>query len=183
MNPKNKLEPDAPISDLTEDLGSADFLTRQRARLLLVHREPGSIPALIKVLSSPNVHTRWEAVQALGEIRDPQTGPDLAEMLVDQDTGVRWAAMESLIHLGRDCLRPILDKFIKDFDSIWLREGVRHILRVLKDRHELNELEITLFDYLDQQSIPGFEPGWNSHQTWAAEKALEQLDQEAIQAR
>jgi hypothetical protein len=102
---------------------------------------------------------------------------------MDEETSVRWAAMESLIHMGRDSLRPILEKFIKNFDSLWLREGVHHILHVLKDRHELNEKEITLFKKLDEQCIPGFEPSWNGQEAWAAEKALEALDKEIILSR
>lgn len=180
MNSKNKIKSDTPISELIEELGNTDFLTRQRARLLLVHRDRKSIPALTQALNSRNVHTRWEATQALGEIRAPETAHLLVNMLMDEDTGVRWAAMESLIHMGRDSLHPILEKFIKNFDSLRLREGVHHILRVLKDRHELNELEITLFEKLDDQSIPGFESSWNSQQAWAAERALEVLDREEI---
>lgn len=183
MTPKNTIKKDTPISKLIEDLGNPDFLTRQRARLLLVHREQKSIPALVEALKSNNVHTRWEAVQALGEIRDPETAPKLVDMLMDEDTSVRWAVMESLIRMGRDSLKPILEKFIKDFDSLWLREGVHHILHVLRDRHELNDLEITLFEKLDQQTIPGVESGWTSQQAWAAERALEVLDRKAILTR
>ena len=180
MNAKIDIEKESPISELIEDLGNTNYLTRQRARLLLVHRNQEGIPALIKALNSHNVNTRWEAVQALGEIRIPETAPVLTEMLMDEDTSVRWAAMESLIRMGRDSIRPLLEKFVKDFGSLWMREGTHHILRVLKDRHELNDLEITLFEKLDEQSIPGFESGWNSEQAWAAEQALEALDREAI---
>jgi hypothetical protein len=102
---------------------------------------------------------------------------------MDEETGVRWAAMESLIRMGRDSLRPLLDSFIKNFDSPWMREGLRHILRVLNDRHLLRNREIILFEELEKQAIPGFEPGWNSQQAWAAEKALEVLDRDAIQSR
>ena len=72
---------------------------------------------------------------------------------------------------------------IKDFEALWLREGVHHILRVFKDRHELNDQEIALFEKLDKQCIPGFESGWTSEQAWAAEEALEALDKEAILSR
>jgi len=183
MNPQTKSKTELQILDLIAELGNNDFLKRQHARLLLVHREPESIPALLDALKSPDEQIRWEAVNALGKIRDPETAPALTNMLMDEDTGVRWAAMESLINIGRPALRPILEKFIKDFESLWLREGVHHILHVLKDRHELNEQEITLFEKLDQQCIPGFESGWTSQQAWAAEKALEVLDREAILSR
>jgi HEAT repeat protein len=175
MNEKKSIN-NPSIADLINDLGNDDYLTRQRARLLLVKRENESVPSLLKALKSQDVHVRLESVQTLGEIRDPETAPALTEMLMDEDIGVRWAGMESLIHMGRDSIRPLLEKFVKKFSSSWMREGTLHILRVLKDRHELNDLEIVLFEKLDEQIIPGIEPVWNSEQVWAAEKALEALD-------
>jgi HEAT repeat protein len=145
--------------------------------------KPGNIPALLDTLKSPHVQTRWEAVSALGDMRAPETAPALTEMLMDEDPSVRWAAMEGLINMGRKALRPILERFVRDFESPWLREGVHHILRILKDRHELNNREIALFEKLDQHFVPGFESSWTSEQAWAAEKALEALDREAILAR
>lgn len=183
MSKKIKNQKDASISELVKELGTSDFLTRQRARLLLVHHAPESISELEKALKSQNTHTRWEAVQALGDIRAAETAPVLANMLMDEDTSVRWAAMESLIRIGRASLHPLLERFVKDFSSIWMREGLHHILRVLKDRHELKPLEIALFEKLDEQVIPGFENGWTSEQAWAAERALEALDRERIFSR
>ena len=171
------------IPRLITNLGDDNGLVRQRARLQLEHIGMESIPALLDALQSQNVHVRWEAVKALGELRISETSPALTEMLMDEDTGVRWAAMEGLIRMGRAALRPLLDTFIKNFDSLWMREGVRHILRVLNDRHKLNDREIILLEELKKQAIPGFESGWNSQQAWAAEKVLEVLDRDAIQAR
>jgi len=168
------------ISELIADLADERYLTRQRARLLLVHRALESTPALLDALNSPNSNTRWEAAQALGEICDPETAPALTERLMDEDVGVRWAAMESLIRLGRKALRPLLEKFIKDFSSLWMREGTHHILHVLKDRYALNKYELKLFEALDEQTIPGIESSWTSEQAWAAEKALEALDRQAM---
>lgn len=163
------------LSKLIDALGDDNGLVRQRARLQLEHFGRESIPALLEALQSPNAHIRWEAVQALGEIRDPKTATELVNMLMDEDTGVRWSAMEGLSRMGRDCLRPLLDCFVKNFDSLWMREGVHHILRVLKDRHKLNDRENILFEELDKQAVPGFQSGWTGQQAWAAEKALEAL--------
>ena len=180
MNTMEKISTESSISELITDLADEKYLTRQRARLLLVHHAPESIPALLDALDSQDSNTRWEAVRALRDIRDPETAPALTEMLMDEDTGVRWAAMESLIRMERDCLRPLLEKFIKDFGSIWMREGTHHILHVLKDRYLLNAEELRLFNALDRQSIPGIQSSWNSEQAWAAEKALENLDRESM---
>jgi hypothetical protein len=171
------------ISHLITDLGNDNGLIRQRARLQLEHVGPESAPALLEALQSQNVHVRWEAVQALGELRIPETAAVITNLLMDEDTGVRWAAKESLIHMGRDALRPLLDSFIKNFDSPWMREGLRHILRAFNDRKLLRNRETILFEELEKQAIPGFDSGWNSQQAWAAEKALEVLDQDVIQSR
>jgi len=179
---KNNSKTELNISELIDNLGEENYLKRQHARLLLVHHGDESIPALLEALQSPKVNTRLEAVKTLGEIRNSETISALIEKLMDEDTGVRWAAMESLIRNGRNTLRPLLEKFIKDFDSLWLRESTHHILRVLKDRHELSQYEITLFEKLDAQPIPGFEAGWTSDQAWAAEKALEVLDRQEEKA-
>ena len=177
MNTNNS-KTELNISELIANLDEENYLKRQHARLLLVHRGDESVPALLEALQSPKVNARLESVKALGEIRNPETIPALIDKLMDDDTGVRWAAMESLIKNGRNTLFLLLEKFIKDFDSLWLREGTHHILRVLKDRHELNQYEITFFEKLDEQTIPGIESGWTSEQAWAAEKALEVLDRE-----
>jgi len=178
MNKKDVSHLENRIPDLITKLGDGDELTRQHARLLLEHLDHLCIPALLNALKSANGNARRETIRVLGEIRNPQTAPALVDMLLDEDFSVRWAAMESLIRIGRDSLHPLLEKFTKNFDSPWLREGLHHILRVLKDRNELNNFEIALFDKLDKRAIPGFESGWNSEQAWAAEKALEILDHE-----
>jgi HEAT repeat protein len=169
------------ILDLIADLGSGNPLTRQRARLLLIHLGPESLPSLLEALKSKNIHTRWGAVHALAEFRSPENAPALVNMLFDADAGVRWAAMEGLIHLDRAGLKPLLERFIKDFDSTLLREGVHHILHVLKDRRELNAPELTLFFALDKHALPGFGSSRTDEAAWAAEKALEAIDQEKKQ--
>lgn len=181
MNLPTMPETKQKIPELIANLGDRDTFKRQHARLLLAQLEPESIPALLSALENPKAEIRQGAVNVLGDIRAIETAPALTDMLMDEETSVRWAAMEGLTRMGRDAIRPILEKFIKHFDSLWLREGVHHILRVFRERHELNGQEIALFERLDEQYIPGFEPTWNGQEAWAAEKALEVLDQERIQ--
>lgn len=164
--------------DLIADIGGKNGLGRQRAELMLTDTGPARIPFLLKALKDENADIRLEVVKALGELRDPTTATALADMLTDEDTGVRWAVTESLIPLGRASLRPVLDKFVTNFDSVWMRESVHHILHVLKDRYLLTREENALFEKLDKKEIPGFETGWNTEAAWAAEKALEALDQQ-----
>jgi len=168
--------------ELLANLGSEDALTRQYARLMLVHQGEENIPALINALNTGNSHTRWEAAHALGNFHSPVAGAALAQKLMDEDFSVRWVAMESLLKFGRAGLLPMLEVFAKRFDSVWLREGVHHILRVMKGRHNLNEAELHLFDVLDKQARTSFSTGWTSEEAWAAEKALELLDREKVKA-
>jgi HEAT repeat protein len=179
MTAQTNPEPEQQIPGLITELGNKDSLKRQRARRLLVYHAQESIQALLEALKSQDVHVRWNAVLALGEIKAPETADTLSNMLMDNDIGVRWAAMESLIRMGRHSLRPVLERFINNIDSIWLREGVHHILHVLKDRNKLNDHEIILFQELDRQTFLGFESNWTSEQVRSAEKALKLLDQEA----
>ena len=47
MEVQKEIQSETQISDLIIELGDNDFLKRQHARLLLVHRRPESIPDLI----------------------------------------------------------------------------------------------------------------------------------------
>lgn len=168
--------------ELLENLGDNNALVRQHARLILVHQGEENVPALLNCLKSNNDYTRIEATRALGNFRTEEVGVALSQVLLDEDFGVRWAAMESLLKFGRNALPPVLELFAKRFDSIWMREGVHHILRVMRDRHSLNTAELKLFWVLDKQSRSNFNTGWTGEEAWAAEKALELLDREKAKA-
>ena len=68
------------ISHLITDLGDDNGLVRQRARLQLEHLGLESIPALLEALQSQNVHVRWEALRALGELHAPETAASIRPM-------------------------------------------------------------------------------------------------------
>ena len=172
------MEIDQKVSDLINGLGSEDPLARHQARLALVNLGDVSVPVLLNVLESENARERREAVHALGDLHNPKVASALSSMLMDEDFSVRWAAMESLTDQGRGALRPMLKVFTKHFDSLWMREGVHHVLHVFKDYHQLHDPEIELFDLLDKQTIPGLENSWNGKAAWAAERALEALNRE-----
>jgi len=164
------------ISALVEQLGDENGLVRQRARLNLAHIGKASIPDLLKALESPNMHTRWEATKVVGELRAETAATSLANLLRDDNADIRWAAMESLTRIGRASMRPLLEVFVKNFDSSLMREGVHHILHVFKDMYMLTEQETRLFEKLDKDAFYNFQLGWNSEGAWATEKALEALD-------
>jgi hypothetical protein len=176
MSVQNPSQSEHQIADLIARLADGNGLVRQRARFMLVNLGQESIPALLEALKSPSVNTRLEAVKALSELPDPQTLSALTDRLMDEDIGVRWTAAESLISQGRASLRPLLENFIHNFNSPWLREGFHHVLHVFKDRDLLKKEELTLYTILNKQDFSGFEMGWTGEAAWAAEEALEALN-------
>jgi len=108
---------------------------------------------------------RWEAVQVLSRIKDPQAATALVTALEDEDINVRWSAMEGLIDLDRAGITPILDALTKHFYSVWLREGAHHVLHQLKNRERLLPAEIRVFEALEG-------PAAEMDVPWAAEAAL-----------
>jgi HEAT repeat protein len=149
-------------------LGSLTGSERLKARLALIREGSVAVPALIQVLSIGNLHARWEAAKALAIIKDPSAANALVQSLQDEDHDVRWAAMKALIALQRDGLEPLLQALMKDFESIWLREGAHHILNVLKKQQQLRQPSLSVV-----QALEGIEP--EATVPKAAEKAWESL--------
>jgi HEAT repeats len=178
MDAPMRSQPENILIDLANYLSDENGLVRQRARLMLVHLGQSSIPVVLEALKSKNTDVRVEAVKTLGEFRDPEVIPPLITMLTDDQAVVRWAAAEGLIRQGRAGLRPLLEEYIRNFDSPWLREGFHHILHVFWDRDQLTREEIVLFRELDKQDFSGINTGWTGQSAWAAEKALEAYDRE-----
>lgn len=121
----------ATIDRLISKLSSPDGLKRQDAREQLVEIGGPAVEALMEVLQSTNDNARWEATKALGEIRDPRAAPGLVDALEDRESAVRWLAAKGLIALGRRALIPLLEALGGESDSIWMREGARHVIHSL----------------------------------------------------
>jgi HEAT repeats len=123
---------------------------------------------LIETLSKGSREDRLQAAQFLGMIKDTQAVYALVYALEDEDHDVRWAAMEALIALNQACLEPLLQALMKDFESVWLREGAHHILHQLLKKGSLTEPVVRVFTALE-----GIEPFIEV--PWAAEAAWEEL--------
>jgi HEAT repeat protein len=154
-----KIMSEIPVSSLEiqlwiDELGSAIGSERLKARLSLIREGTPAVPALIKLLRGGNAHARWEAAVALETIRDPSAASALVCALEDDDHDVRWAAMKALIALDRVGLESLLRALMQDFDSVWLREGARHILHELKKQRQLRQPSLGVLQALD-----GLEPG------------------------
>lgn len=156
------------IQTWIKDLGSPNETERLKARSQLTREGGNAVPGLIQALSTGNQHARWEAAKALAILREPSSAPALVHALEDQDHDVRWAAMEALIALDRAGLEPLLQTLMKDFDSVWLREGAHHILNVLKKKRQLRQPSLTIL-----RALEGVEPEVTV--AWAAEVAWETL--------
>ena len=104
---------------------------RQHARELLVAMGGPAVKPLVELLGDPEQVMRWEAAKALGEIADPRAARGLAMALEDTDFEVRWLTAEGLIALGRRGLPELMEVLIRRPQSMWVRQGTRHVLREL----------------------------------------------------
>jgi hypothetical protein len=129
------------IKRLIAGLRSYDGETRRKARNELVFIGKPSVDFLIPMLQDSDDDVRWEAVKALSEIADPKAASDLASLVMDHYFGVRWLAAEALISIGRDALKPLLERLTEHPESSWLRRGVHHVLHDLtKKSPDLKEV-------------------------------------------
>ena len=114
------------IKSLIVDLHSRDGAVRRGARQTLVFIGQPAVDFLIPLLQDPDDDVRWETAKALAEIADPRAASGLVDLLLDHNFGVRWVAAEALISIGRDALKPVLEKLTEYPESSWLQRGVLH---------------------------------------------------------
>jgi len=119
------------IDSLVAALASPDRVTRLTARETLVSLGHPAVGALIPLLDDQHDHVRWEAAKSLADIGDPAAAEAMVKSLEDRDAGVRWLAAEGLIRMRRACLKALLHTLIERPDSVWLRDGARHVLHGL----------------------------------------------------
>jgi HEAT repeat protein len=157
----------ASINSLIANLASEDGMLRVNARRSLVTIGGPSVPFLIQALANRNKWMRWEAAKALGQIGDPAATQALVIALEDRIFDVRWLAAEGLIAIGREALVPLLHALINHPDSLWLREGVHHVLHDLA-KGKLDEVLQPVLAALED-----IEP--SVEVSFAAERALDAL--------
>jgi HEAT repeat protein len=152
---------------LVADLNSPDGLVRVKARKALVAIGQPAVKYLVKSLASKKQWVRWEAAKTLGQIGDTGATSALIKALEDKMFDVRWLAAEGLNSIGNDALVPLLQALEKHPDSLWLREGVHHVLHNLEGGHLNKILDPVLL------ALESFEPSVEA--PLAATKALEAL--------
>jgi HEAT repeat protein len=155
------------VRSLVANLSSKDGQVRVRARKSLVAIGGPALKPLVEMLSSKRQRVRWEAAKALGQIGDPAAVQALVKALEDKMFDVRWLAAEGLISIGREALVPLLRALMEHPDSLWLREGVHHVLHDV-DKEDFDEILQPVLAALE-----GFEP--SVEVPYAAEKALKAL--------
>ena len=142
------------IKHLIADLRSNVGALRREARQALVFIGKPVVDLLIPLLEDPDDDVRWEVTKALAEIADPKAASGLVGLLMDHYFGVRWLAAEALIPIGRDALKPLLEKLTEHPESSWLRRGALHVLHHLaKKVPDLKEMVGPVITALE-----GFEP-------------------------
>jgi HEAT repeat protein len=130
------MEPDQSLQALITTLSSRNGLQRRRARDALVQAGTAATDCLIESLGSNSKTVRWEAAKALVSIADPKAAPAFEEALMDESFEVQWLAAEALIAIGRPALTPLLEGLIHSYGSVYIRQGVHHVLHDL-DRRDL----------------------------------------------
>jgi HEAT repeat protein len=128
-------------SEILAHLSDWDPRSRHEARKLLVGLGESVLPLLIDQLSAKDWHIRWEAVKALGEMKNPLAAETIIAVLQDDDTGVRWAAMGALINLGRAVMEPLMLALTEHFHSARLRHGAHHVLSSFHNKKMLTSIE------------------------------------------
>jgi HEAT repeat protein len=158
------------IKKLVATLKEDDRSKHEQTRYALIQIGKEATPYLIELLEHSNHHTRWEAVKALGGIKDPKAAPALVEALMDDSIEIHWAASEALIALGKSAMPSLLKGITRHFDSYRFRHGAYHILHAFDSKHLLDEDTRPVFE-----SLRTIEPSVSA--PWAAEAALEALEQ------
>jgi HEAT repeat protein len=143
----------ATVRALIGDLGSKDGLVRVRARRALATIGGKAVAPLEEALTGKYDYKRWEAAKTLGQIGDPRATETLINALEDEMFDVRWLAAEGLITIGWPALVSVLRRLTEKPDSLWLREGVYHILHGI-DMEDLEGILLPVRKALEDVEAP-----------------------------
>jgi HEAT repeat protein len=120
------------IEELIKIFYSKDGIQRKKARYDLVKIGKPAIKYLSSLLNEPKEYVRWEAIKTLSQISNSESIPILIKALENDDFDVRWMAAEGLIDIGKESIKPLLKSLIGNSNSIFLLEGVHHVLKELQ---------------------------------------------------
>ncbi len=94
---------------LFESLGSWSPVVRERAAMALARRKEVPVPPLLKMLESPDLHSRYGACQALIKLRGrgAPAMEALAKSLSEKDLWLRIKAAEALASIGPPAMQTV----------------------------------------------------------------------------
>ena len=127
------------IEKLIKKFYSKDGIERKTARYELVKIGKPAVKNLFSLLEAPKEYTRWEAIKTLSQIADPEAIPVLIKALENEDFDIRWMAAEALINIGKESIKPLLEAVVSGKESIFLLEGVHHILKEFQFKNIFND--------------------------------------------
>jgi len=91
-----------------------DSMYRVRAMMvseddIIRMKKADDVPALLNVLAHGELHQRYSAIDALGQLHDPRAIKLLIETLQsDAYSGLRWKAAEALARIGTPAVDPLI---------------------------------------------------------------------------
>jgi hypothetical protein len=92
---------------LLEALGSWSPIVRDRAAMALARRKDTPVAPLVKMLSSPDLSTRYGACQALAYLKSAEAVPALTAALDHEDMWLRIKAAEALAAIGQPAMSAL----------------------------------------------------------------------------
>lgn len=132
------------ISELIRKLEGKNGLTRKEAREELVSMNTKILPYLHKLTKVNQDVLRWEVCKTIADIGDIFSVFELMRLLNDSKSDIRWVAAEGLINIGRKSVPYLLKEIILSNDSLYIREGVHHVLRELFTKQEKSQFHSLL---------------------------------------
>ena len=159
----------AAVPALLNALRGADEQLGSQIFSALVRLGRVAVPSLLEASNSNSIWMRWQAIRALGAIRDRRALPVLVDALSDTDHSVAWMGAKGLAQFGRLSLEPVLRLLVKAEMTAWLVETASYVLNS-QIRHD-PKLKPYLELVLERMNALAFRVG-TSH---AAQQALAQL--------
>lgn len=142
------------LKDIIRNLHENKTLRRKGARRKLEMHGKKNPQSLVDLLKSKDQKVRWESMKALITLEDESLIPFFLDLLTDDYGDIRWISAEGLILIGRSSIVPTIRRMLEKDDSVFLREGVHHILSKLIIQNE-RELYDSLLAGLGNTYISG----------------------------
>ncbi len=164
----------AAVPALLNALRGADEQLGSQIFSALVKLGRAAVPALLEASNSNSIWMRWQAIRALGAIRDRRALPVLVNALSDADHSVAWMGAKGLAQFGRLSLEPVLRLLVKAEMTPWLVETASYVLNS-QVRYD-PKLKPYLEPVLERMHALAFRVGTSQ----AAQKALAQLQADGM---